>query len=329
MLAVVGEIGFGSVIAIGECLLDKSKNMAEIAFSVSSGYQGKAAVVRQYPAGTTAVCYISPDNPSDAVLNRQLGEEAFLALIPIIFMIIGAAGAFHSFRKSKTTSGFTNLAGKTVGTDGRQQSQFEPTVLKPKTSRAGKIIGSIAISIFWNGIVSVFVYQAFQGWQAGHPDYFLTVFMIPFVIVGLIMIGSIFYFALAAFNPRPVIILLKKTIRLGDHVPIRWAISGNVYKIKNFTLSLVGKESATYRRGTKTHTDQHIFYEKKVVSIHNPESMRKGEAAVQIPAESMHSFKSDNNSIVWKITMHCDVPRWPDAKDDFEITVHPMLIEDF
>jgi len=41
MLAVVGEIGFGRVIAIGECLLDKSRNMAEIAFSVSSGYQGR------------------------------------------------------------------------------------------------------------------------------------------------------------------------------------------------------------------------------------------------------------------------------------------------
>ncbi len=29
------------------------------------------------------------------------------------------------------------------------------------------------------------------------------------------------------------------------------------------------------------------------------------------------------------ITMHCDIPQWPDTKDDFEITVHPMLIEDF
>ena len=41
MLAVVGEIGFGRVIAIGECLFDQSRNMAEIAFSVSSDYQGK------------------------------------------------------------------------------------------------------------------------------------------------------------------------------------------------------------------------------------------------------------------------------------------------
>jgi hypothetical protein len=295
----------------------------------SSGYQGKAAVVRQYPAGKSAVCYVNPDNPSVAVLNRQLGAEAFLALIPILFMIIGIAGAIHSLRKSGTGRGFTNLAGKTVGADTGLHSPFEPIVLKPKTSRIGKIFGSIAISLFWNGIVSVFVYHAWQGWHAGHPDYFLTVFMIPFVVVGLVMIGSIFYFSLAAFNPRPVIILLKDTIRLGDRVPIRWAMSGNVYKIQNFKLTLTGEETATYRRGTKTHTDRQVFYEKDIVSDHNPESMRRGETFVQVPAESMHSFKSDNNSITWKISMHCDVPRWPDSKDDFEINIFPMLIEDF
>jgi GNAT superfamily N-acetyltransferase len=41
MVAIVGEFGFGKVIAVGEYLLDPAKNMAEVAFSVSSGYQGK------------------------------------------------------------------------------------------------------------------------------------------------------------------------------------------------------------------------------------------------------------------------------------------------
>jgi acyl-CoA hydrolase/GNAT superfamily N-acetyltransferase len=40
IVAVVGEFGFGKVIAIGEYLLDPAKNMAEIAFSVSKEWQG-------------------------------------------------------------------------------------------------------------------------------------------------------------------------------------------------------------------------------------------------------------------------------------------------
>jgi acyl-CoA hydrolase/GNAT superfamily N-acetyltransferase len=41
MLAVVGEFGFGKVVGVGEYLIDESKNMAEVAFSVSKPWQGK------------------------------------------------------------------------------------------------------------------------------------------------------------------------------------------------------------------------------------------------------------------------------------------------
>lgn len=41
IIAVVGESGFDKVIGIGEYYLDRSMNMAEVAFSVSKAYQGK------------------------------------------------------------------------------------------------------------------------------------------------------------------------------------------------------------------------------------------------------------------------------------------------
>ena len=41
LVAVVGEIGFEQVVAIGEYLLEPAKNMAEIAFSVTREFQGK------------------------------------------------------------------------------------------------------------------------------------------------------------------------------------------------------------------------------------------------------------------------------------------------
>ncbi|MFZ5570483.1 MAG: GNAT family N-acetyltransferase [Thermodesulfobacteriota bacterium] len=41
LVAVVGEIGFGQVVAIGECLIEHSSNTAEVAFSISKSYQGK------------------------------------------------------------------------------------------------------------------------------------------------------------------------------------------------------------------------------------------------------------------------------------------------
>lgn len=41
LLAVIGEFGFGRVIAVGEYLLDPADNFAEVAFSVSHDWQGK------------------------------------------------------------------------------------------------------------------------------------------------------------------------------------------------------------------------------------------------------------------------------------------------
>ncbi|RLC03340.1 MAG: acetyl-CoA hydrolase [Deltaproteobacteria bacterium] len=41
ILALVGEFGFGEVIAVGEYLLNQANNMAEVAFSVSKKFQGK------------------------------------------------------------------------------------------------------------------------------------------------------------------------------------------------------------------------------------------------------------------------------------------------
>jgi len=41
LIAVVGEFGFGKVVAVGEYLLDENSNMAEVAFSVSRKYQAR------------------------------------------------------------------------------------------------------------------------------------------------------------------------------------------------------------------------------------------------------------------------------------------------
>ena len=41
LVAVVGEFGFGKVVAVGEYLLEEVKNIAEVAFSVSKDWQGK------------------------------------------------------------------------------------------------------------------------------------------------------------------------------------------------------------------------------------------------------------------------------------------------
>ena len=48
-----------------------------------------------------------------------------------------------------------------------------------------------------------------------------------------------------------------------------------------------------------------------------------GHASIALPVESVPTWKSDNNKIVWVIRVNGEIPRWPDLKEEFVIEVHP------
>jgi acyl-CoA hydrolase/GNAT superfamily N-acetyltransferase len=81
VVAVVGEFGFGRVVAIGEYLIDPATNVAEIAFSVSKDYQkkgmGKILLKKLASAArenhiSGLVAYTSPQNRGMIKLFNQL-----------------------------------------------------------------------------------------------------------------------------------------------------------------------------------------------------------------------------------------------------------------
>ena len=81
LVALVGEFGFGRVVAIGEYLIDPATNIAEIAFSISKDYQKKGlGVILLKKLATAAkqndisglVAYTSPQNRGMIKLFKKL-----------------------------------------------------------------------------------------------------------------------------------------------------------------------------------------------------------------------------------------------------------------
>ncbi len=299
----------------------------------SSGYKGKRKIVDRYPPGAEAVCYVNPVDPSEAVLSTALGGMIWFALIPLVFMVVGGGGVLYAlFAKAERTptypgrrpaGGISSGARPGISASTRR-SPAGTQVLAPKTSVRGKIIGTLFVAVFWNGITSVFVVLAIRGWMDGEGSIFLTLFMVPFVLVGLFLIVGFFHSLMAAFNPRVTITLHSDALRLGDEVKLHWAFTGNPRKIQRFTLTLTGTESATYIRGTDRTTDHHTFHETNIVEHTDTAYIRRGYARLKIPRESMHSFESDNNAVTWGVRVHCDVPNWPDTKDEYPIDIGPL-----
>lgn len=301
----------------------------------SSGYKGKRRVVDSYPAGKQALCWVNPERPHEAVLKRGFTPMMLVGLVPLIFLAVGVGGIFGVLRRRRRKLHARDQA--TWLPDAKTQDATienvyaapaaagnEPVVLRPKTARWAKCLGLLIFALFWNGICSILFAEVIEGFREGDPAWGMTLFSIPFALVGLGVIIAVIYQLLAVFNPRIQLQLGLGQIALGQQTSLAWQITGRVERLQAFSITLIGREQARYRRGTKTYTDKKTFHQQELFQTSDALSMAQGQTTLAIPAQSMHSFKSDNNQVIWSLVVEGDVPRWPDVKDTFEIVVPPM-----
>ena len=166
--------------------------------------------------------------------------------------------------------------------------------------------------------------EVVDGFQSGNIEWFLTLFVIPFVLVGLGLLGFAIYSFLGIFNPRPRLMLQKRQLSLGDSCVVRWEFKGRAGRIAELVLTLEGLEEARYQRGTSTYTDTETFHKDVFARETFRANIERGSAEFLLPAQSMHSFSGGNNKIVWKLKMKGDIPNWPDVSEDFTIAVQPQ-----
>jgi hypothetical protein len=300
-------------------------------FSVgsSSGRARKQAIVDRYPRGSATTCYVNPAAPGEAVIERGFNRGLLIGLFPIPFLLVGVFGfifaprmASAKTRRVATTGDDLTRLAQNIGAG----SVGGPVQLRSASSPKARFFGVLAAAVFWNGITSVFVIQVIASFSRGKPEWFLTVFMIPFVLIGIGLICAAAYQFLNLFNPRVTLTVSKHAVALGEQFQVEWIFTGRTARIRKLALCLEGVEKATYRRGTNTATDENIFATVPLIESEDTGEIRTGTVAATIPAELMHSFRAHNNEIVWRLKIHGAIPRFPDVKDEFEITVLPRPI---
>jgi len=292
----------------------------------SSGRNAKEEILRHYPPGKKIEVWVDPDDPTRAVINRNWSALQLFGLIPLFLLAVGVAGMARFSRPSRQFSGTfeQNPAEETSATgEGALAENRGPLVLRPGKGRMIKIVALLVFSLFWNGIISLFLVQIIKTFRSGHPDWFLTLFMSPFIIAGIAFILLFFHSLLALTNPKTTLHLEALPLRLGEKCNLRWELSGNLSRLENFRIVLSGSEKATYRRGTTTHTDTEEF--RRIVIHEAPGSaiLQEGNVTLEIPGNTMHTFKASNNQIIWQLMVEAEIPRWPDISDSWEISILP------
>lgn len=305
------------------------------AYGSSSGRSGKSDIVRKYPRGAERRCLVDPDDPYSAVLDRGLSLWALLMLIPVVLLAIGFGGLYamarSASRKRDRSRGIGERRTGDVDADAHELDWLPdcdydagPVRLKPTLGRFGKLVGVVFFATFWNGIVSIFVYQAVQSHLRGNPEWFLTIFMVPFVLVGLVAIGAVVHQLLALLNPRVELTVSSATVTPGEQLEIAWDLVGRVSKVKMLRITFEGREEATYTRGTNTVTDKNTFATFNIVDTDDSNTIDTGRALLTLPRGAIHSFEASNNKIIWSIKVRGEIRYWPDINSQYTVVVRPV-----
>ncbi len=299
-------------------------------------------IVNENPVGKKTVCYVNAQKPQLAVLSRSFNPISFIILVPLLFAAIGLIGMFVGPILSRKFS--NKLVEVQELATNNQQSPMSASIMSPTRDWQEPGVSSgpqelksddhpkrnfilcLLFSLFWCGVVSIFVFNTISQWRQGEQPWMQTLFMTPFVAVGLGGLGGSVYLFLKIFNPVPKLVVSERAIPLGETIRMKWIFDGQVSSIRKMTIQLVGTEWVQYRRGTSTYTDTDDFYTQELVEITDPMQMEMGETKVTIPADTMHSFYAGSNRIEWKLQIKGDIARWPDVDQSFGITVLPKSL---
>lgn len=322
---------------------------SEVTGAYSSNRSRSERILGQFPVGQKFPCWYDPRDPNTVVLERGYSWFAWLMLIlPAAFLTIGGGGLLLSvLRWGKSTERISAMSQQSTTRD-----LFDPpaaagpkfpnvpdaadltnsagTTLAyrlPSASARWGLLAMLLFCLFWNGIVSVFVTLAVRGHLRGEADWFLTLFMIPFVLVGIGAVGFLVRQVLIEAGVGSTIVEIEAhPLAPGGDYDVFFSQAGRL-TITSLSVLLVCEETATYRQGTNTRTANRRVSEEQVF-LREGFDIQQGlpfetRLRITIPLRAMHSFTSDHNKVEWKLVVKGAVARWPDFERGFPIVIRP------
>jgi len=115
-------------------------------------------------------------------------------------------------------------------------------------------------------------------------------------------------------------------LRPGQSYQVSLSQAGRV-RLKLLDVALVCREEATFNQGTDIRTEISTVFNQRLfrqrgISVHPGEPFMT-EFELAIPENAMHSFKSPNNRVQWKIVVTGQAKSWPRLRRNFTVSLHP------
>ncbi len=290
--------------------------------STNVGVDGMREAVSALNKQKSRVCWVDPQDPTSAVLERRMGSFAWFGLIfgavfaglPLLAMIFIVRGAARARRRAA----LGERDPLSVGPTARKTPAVVPVPgdggpirLAARGNTVGGVVALAVFAAFWNGL-SWFMFTQVD-------DTVARVFIGIFLVIGAVLALAFLHQFLALFNPVPAFELDRGLLRPGSSNVLRWTWHGNARRILKLEIRLVGREEADYRRGTDNRTDRHEFFNELIYE--SMEAELTGTAPLRIPTTAIPTLQAAHNRVIWAIHVKGDIPRFPDVNREFALAV--------
>lgn len=315
----------------------------------SSGLPAKQSILQRYEVGKQYACWYDPRDPETVVLVRGYTWVAWMMLLlPLTFIAVGGSGViYHLLSWSTSAERRLALARKVTqlelfeGSPGGRELPGVPSEVdltnSPGTRLAYRLpmavspgwalVAMVAACLFWNGMVTLFLVIAIDSHLRAEPEWFLTLFILPFVLIGCGLIYFTIQQLLLTTGVGPTL------VEISDH-PLYPAREYEVFVSQSGRLTMHGlkvllvcQERATYQQGTNSRTETSPVFEQEVYSHEHFEIQQdeplEATARLRVPADAMHSFRSAHNEVQWKLIVKGHVAGWPGYEREFPLLVYP------
>ncbi|MGE4285518.1 MAG: DUF3592 domain-containing protein [Phycisphaerae bacterium] len=288
----------------------------------SSGRGKKQAVVDKYRSAEAPICYINPEKPGQSVLNNQPHAGYLLTMIPLVFLFVGLFGLIFSDK----IDDMQKRKHENRKPDNKQEINELGEICVGGKSKRGSFFAILVFALLWNGFAGVLVSNSISNMKHGGGAFAWgsMLFIIPFVLVGLLLLVIAISSFLQLFNPCITLILSSGEAKLGEGIVIKWKMNkGKVERIRKLKLTLQGVERVSYRSGKNRNTAKFKFFDMDFFSTDNKHEIMSGETVLLLPDNTMHSLDLGDKQIIWTVKLNGDIAKWPDVNEEYKIRVLP------
>jgi len=170
---------------------------------------------------------------------------------------------------------------------------------------------------------------AIASWRSFSIDWLATGLSIPITLAAGWSIFNLFrqLLALTGIGP-PLLEVSKFPFVAGENYQFHLAQPARV-RLRLLDVTLVCMEEATYNEGTDIRTERKTVYEQRLLRKRGidvqPSEPFEADFEMGLPKHAMHSFKSPNNRVLWKIVIHGAAKGWPRQERNYTISVLPRV----